>query len=438
MDEIHKMLAEVGVGSLEDLFSDIPKEVRTQLQLPDGIDEISLEREIRAILQKNRKLTDFASFLGGGIYNHYVPEAVNEIIGRQEFYTAYTPYQAEISQGVLQSIFEYQSMVCELTGMDCANASMYDAATALGEAALMARRIKDGSEFIIPSAISSSKKSVLSNYTRGMGLKIVEVPFREDTGTIDLEKLKEKVSTATCGVYIENPNYFGCFETELKAVREICNVPLVVGVNLLSLAVVKPPSEYGADIVIGNSLLGAGPTFGGPLAGIFAAKKAHLWKMPGRIVGYTHDSEGRMAFCLTLQPREQHIRRAKATSNICSNETLSAIASLAYVSLMGRTGLKEVAIASMKNARKLQAKLRETGVKLKFEKGTIFNEFVYLMDTDFLAFAKEHGVLAGIPLEKGLGIENGILCAVTEMNTDEEIEKFAGLCKKYSQTHGGA
>ncbi|MCX8173714.1 MAG: aminomethyl-transferring glycine dehydrogenase subunit GcvPA [Thermoplasmata archaeon] len=431
MDEIHKMLAEIGVGSVEELFSDIPEEVRTRIQLPGGMDEIQVEREIRETLKRNRKLTDFACFLGGGIYNHYVPEAVNEIIGRQEFYTAYTPYQAEISQGVLQAIFEYQSMVCELTGMDCANASMYDAATALGEAALMSRRIKEGNEFIIPAAISSAKKSVLANYTRGAGIKIIEIPYNEDTGTIDVENLKERAGKETCGIYIESPNYFGCFETELKAVREICNFPLVVGVNLLSLSVVKPPSEFGADIVIGNSLVGASPTFGGPLAGIFAAKKSHLWKMPGRIVGYTHDSEGRMAFCLTLQPREQHIRRARATSNICSNETLSAIASLAYVALMGRTGLKNVALLCMKNARKLQARLREAGVKLKFEKGTGFNEFVYLMNTEFLDFAKDHGVLAGIPLEREFGIENGILCATTEMNTEAELEKFAGLCRQY-------
>ncbi|MEM4160541.1 MAG: aminomethyl-transferring glycine dehydrogenase subunit GcvPA [Thermoplasmata archaeon] len=431
MSDEEKMLAELGLDSVEELFSDIPAEVRTRLELPEGIDEITLERQIRLTLQKNRKLTEFASFLGGGIYNHYVPAAVEEIIGREEFYTAYTPYQAEISQGILQAIFEYQSMICELTGMECANASMYDAATALGEAALMARRIKEGREFIIPAAISSAKKSVLSNYIEGAGIRIVEIPWNEETGTVDLEALKEKVGKETCGLYIETPNYFGCLETELKAVRELCSAPLIIGVNLLSLAVLKPPSEFGADIVIGNSLLGSPPTFGGPLAGVFATKKSHIWKMPGRIVGYTHDSEGRMAFCLTLQPREQHIRRAKATSNICSNETLTAIASLAYVTLMGRTGLKNVAIACMKNARKLQAKLGEAGAKLKFEKGVIFNEFVYQMKPGFLEFAKEHGVLGGIPLEKDFGIENGVLCAATEMNTDEEIELFAALCRRY-------
>ncbi len=435
MKDQHEMLREIGIESVDELFSDVPPTIRTQIQIPEGIDELALEREMKKILSKNRTLGEFASFLGGGIYNHYVPEAVNEITARNEFYTAYTPYQPEISQGILQAIFEYQSLICELTGMDCANASMYDAATALGEAALMAKRIRDGSEFIIPAAISPAKKSVVSNYTKGAGIKILEVPFLQDTGTVDIEKLKMAVSEKTCGIYIETPNYFGSLETEIKSVREISSAPLIVGVNPLALAVIKPPSEYGADIVIGNSLLGSFPNFGGPLAGIFATKKQHIWKMPGRIVGYTFDKEGRMAFCLTLQPREQHIRRAKATSNICTNETLTAISTLVYAAIMGRAGLKKVALISMKNARKLQHKLKESGATIKFENATIFNEFVYVAKQGFLEFAKEHGVLAGIQLAEAFGIRNGILCATTEMNTDEDIERFASVYRLYT---GGA
>ena len=433
MKEHGDMLTAIGVKSVEDLFSDVPMAVRTEIKLPPGMDEIALDRELKSILARNQTLNEFASFLGGGIYNHYIPPAVNEILARNEFYTAYTPYQPEISQGMLQAIFEYQSLVCELTGMDCANASMYDGATAIGEAALMAKRIKDGSEFIIPKAMSPAKKSVLRNYTEGAKIKIREIPYRPDTGTIDVEALKESITPETFGIYLETPNYFGSLETEIKAVREICKGVLVLGVNPLSLAVIKPPSEYGADIVVGDSILGNPPAFGGPLAGIFATRKEYLWKMPGRIVGFTMDREGLPAFCLTLQPREQHIRRAKATSNICSNEALSALAFLVHACVLGRHGLKKIALTCMKNARKLRERLRVMDA-LVFEKATIFNEFVYRADDGFLDYAYSQGVLPGIRIPGELGIEDGILCGVTELNTDAEIEKLVDIYAKF----GGA
>ncbi len=423
---MREMLDYIGAGNIDELFEDLPEEIRIDgLNLPEGKGEMEVEMEIRKILEKNKSFFDMPSFLPI-IKPHYIPPAVFEIVGRQEFYTSYTPYQPEASQGILQAMFEYQSVVAELTGMDAANVSMYDSATALGEAALMAYRIKKKKKIVVPRNIFWHKKSVLRNYAKGAGLEIVEVDYGED-GRIKLDIEMDDVAA----VYIENPNFFGIIEDrydEIAEMKERIDALLIAGVDALSLAVFNPPSFYDADIVIGDGYLGNPLNFGGPLLGIFACKKEYVRQMPGKIVGATVDKEGRRAFCMTLQTREQHIRRGKATSNICSNQALCCIAFLAYVSIMGRGGLRKVAKKNMENAHYMAEKLQKIGFKMPFS-GKFFNEFVVSGKINGGELNKKllsKGIHGGLPIDEF--IENGILFGVTEMHSrsiiDEAVEKI--------------
>ncbi|MCD6448305.1 MAG: aminomethyl-transferring glycine dehydrogenase subunit GcvPA [Thermoplasmata archaeon] len=422
------MLDYIGVQSIDELFEDLPEEIRIEgLNLPRGKSEMEVEMEVREMLEKNKSFFDMPSFLPI-IKPHYIPPAVFEIVGRQEFYTSYTPYQPEASQGMLQAMFEYQSVVAELTGMDIANVSMYDSATALGEAALMAYRIKRRKRIVVPKNIFWHKKSVLRNYVKGAGMEVVEVDYSEK-GRMKLDFEMEDVAA----VYIENPNFFGLIEDrydEILEMKERLDALLIVGVDALSLAIFNPPSSYNADIVIGDGYFGNPLNFGGPLLGIFACRKEYVRQMPGKIVGATIDSQGKRAFCMTLQTREQHIRRGKATSNICSNQALCCIAFLAYVSLLGRNGLRRVAKKSMDNAHYMAMKLQKIGFKMPFD-DKFFNEFVVSGRISGNELNKKlllKGIHGGLPIDEF--VSNGILFGVTEMHTKEMIDKAVEKIKE--------
>ncbi len=409
-----KLLDFLGIKSVEELFEEIPKGVRSGLNLPELKEEMKVEEEIRNILKKNKSFFDVPSFLPI-IKPHYIPPAVEEIVGREEFYTSYTPYQPEASQGLLQALFEYQSIVCELTGMDAANISMYDMASALGEACLMAERIKEKKKVIIPSNIFWHKKSVLKNYAKGAGIEIIERKFNED-GLVEIE------SEDASAIYIENPNFFGIMDERYKEILEMkekSDALLIVGVDPLYLAIFNPPSFYGADIVIGNGYLGNHMNFGGPMLGIFACKKEFVRQMPGKIVGA--NDEGKLSFSMTLQTREQHIRRGKATSNICSNEALLCISFLAYVAILGRNGLRKIAIKNMENAEYMAKMLEKIGFNLPFKR-KFFNEFVAVCPINAGKFNEkllEKGIEGGLVIDE---VKNGILFGVTEMHSKKLID----------------
>lgn len=424
--EEKEMLAYLGIDSVERLFDDIPKEVRIDgINLPEGLSELEARRKVEQLLARNVTVADAPSFLGSGVYDFYVPASVRALVGRAEFYTSYTPYQPETSQGYLQAMFEYQTMMSELTGMECVNNSIYDMATSLGEAALMAARISRGKRFLIPEAIDADRKSVLENYVRGAGLEIIEVKNEPMTSWLDLDDLKSKMNDNVAGVYFETPNMYGVFEELVDDIREVTGTNiLVAGVNPLSLTLARPPGDYGADIVIGEGqMFGNAPNFGGPLLGIFACNKKHVRKMPGRIVGMTHDIHGHRAYCMTLQTREQHIRREKATSNICSNQALTILAAAAFMAIRGGDGLKELALDSMLKARGLAAKINALdGFEAPLFSDAHLNEFTACLPLDsyeiFNKLAAE-GIIGGRPLP-----ESRMVFSVTDTTTDEAVARL--------------
>ncbi len=432
-----EMLKEIGVKSIDELFSDIPEKIRIKkLNLPDGKSEMEVKKQVTEILEQNKK---FLSFLGSGIYDIYVPSAVKAITGRSEFYTSYTPYQPEVSQGMLQAMFEYQSMIAELTGMDVANASMYDGATAVGEAALMCSRMNRKKEFIIPGAISWEKKSVLRNYAKGAGLKIKEIGYDTETGKINLDELKNNINDNTAGIYVENPNFFGVFEDEIDEIKNIIGKALfVAGVNPMSLGIIKSPAEYNADIVVGEGQSIGNPMgFGGPLLGIFACKKEYIRQMPGRVIGMTKDTNGRRAFCMTLQTREQHIRREKASSNICTNESLCALSTVVYLSLIGPDGLEKIGRELVSKTKFLSDELNKIdGFKAPLFSSYHFNEFVIQSKNDINRIHKklvEKGVDPGLVLTKQFPeLGNTMLCTVSEMHSKEDLLTLVNGLKEVS------
>ncbi len=345
-----QMLDEIGVSTIEDLFKDIPNNIKSKasLAIPPKMSEIETRRHVEGLLNKNLSSRDILSFLGAGVWPHHVPAAVDAIISRGEFLTSYTPYQPEISQGMLQSMFEYQSMICELTGMDYANSSLYDWSTALGEAARMAVRMTGRDEFIVPHYIHPERLSTLRVFSEPADIKIVEVAQDNQTGALDLSELKRKLSEKTAGVYIEYPSFLGFVEEGCDEIARLAHKNgslLVLGCEPISLGVLKPPGELGADMVVGEGQpLGSHMNYGGPLLGIFACKGDELLRqMPGRIIGKTTTQDGTQdAYSMALQTREQHIRREKATSNICTNEALLALAAAMYLSLLGPRGISEL------------------------------------------------------------------------------------------------
>ncbi len=424
-----EMMELIGIEFEEDLFKDVPAEVRCHLPLPPGMSERGTIAAVERILERNRHMGEEPSFLGAGCYDHYVPAAVDHIVSRSEFYTSYTPYQPEISQGMLQALFEYQSHICELTAMDAANCSLYDGATALGEAARMCARLNDGGVFLAPRAMSREKLSVLRNYLIGSGVDIGLYGWDEDGG-LDIDDLGPRLREGLCGVYAEFPNMFGVIDARADLLRPLTDAPLVLGVNPLSLALCKPPGEMGADIVVGDGqCLGAHPNFGGPGLGIFACRQEHVRKMPGRVIGLTEDSRGQQAFCMTMQTREQHIRRGRATSNICTNVALLAVGAAVHMSLLGRDGLVSLARENAERARRLMDLLSELdNVVSPFFDNHHFNEFLAEMPVrpeKLNRVLAKRGFQGGLPMGPHVPeLGDCMLLTSTEMHDDAAQDAF--------------
>lgn len=437
-----QMLSAIGLHDTEDLFSDIPGELRfkRRLDLPEGMSELELASHMKMLAGRNVSSDEYACFLGAGAYDHFIPSIVRHIISKPEFYTAYTPYQPEISQGMLQAIFEYQTMICRLTGMDVSNASMYDGPTALTEAALMAVRSTGRKTVLVSKGVHPEYREVLRTYSRFNGTNIVEL---ELNGTVtDAGRLKKMLSGGPeneaediAAVIIQSPNFYGYIE-DMQQVSELAskNGSLSIAcTDPISLALLKPPGECGVDIAAGEGQpLGNPLEFGGPYIGFLAAKKEHVRKIPGRIVGQTTDHQGRRGFTLTLQAREQHIRREKAVSNICSNEALNAVAAAAYLSVMGREGLKETARLCLTKSRYAYERLLETGRFVKVSDAPFFKEFtVKALGESIQSINKrllEHRIIGGLELERfDSAMKDCWLVAVTEKRTRQEIDAFVKI-----------
>lgn len=428
LQERQEMLESIGLSSIDQLFSHIPDELKLkgELNLPSGMSELEVSSAMKKIAAKN---VVFGSiFRGAGAYDHYIPSIVKSVTGKEEFLTAYTPYQAEISQGVLQSIFEYQTMICELTGMDVSNASVYDGATAAAEAVNMccerSRKVVFCSAAAHPDTIA-----VVKTYCWAAGHELVLLPVKD--GKTDLDAMASQLDkkTSAC-LYLQSPNFFGQLEEMEKAAEMIHSVgaKLIAGCNPIALGLLKTPAEQGADIAVGEGQpLGMPLFFGGPYLGFMAATQAMMRKLPGRIVGETVDVDGKRAFVLTLQAREQHIRREKASSNICSNQALCALTASVYLATVGPDGLKQAASLCYQKAHYLAQQLCSIpGVSLRYS-GTFFHEFVTdQKDSDKLLSALEQqGILGGYPLADG-----GILWCATEKNTKEEMDRVVEIIRK--------
>lgn len=428
-----KMLEALGVSSVEDLFEDIPKEVRQKGGggLPGPLSEDELVRHLTDLSERNCHLGQCVSFLGAGIYDHFIPSVVDAVASRGEFYTAYTPYQPEISQGTLTAAFEYQSMICELTGMYVTNASMYDGASALAEAAFMACGVTKRDKVLAAKTVHPEYREVTRTYTRFRDVTVEEIGYKD--GVLDLEDLASKLDDSVAAVLVQSPNFLGVIE-DVKTLAEMAHdkgAMLVVSADPISLALLEPPGKLGADIVTGEGqALGNPASFGGPHFGFLAATKKLLRKMPGRIVGQTTDLEGRRGFVLTLQAREQHIRREKATSNICTNQALCALMGAVYMASMGKEGLKDVAKLCYDKAHYTMERLLERGFERAFG-GPFFKEFTLRAPEPaetLNARLLREGFLGGYDLSRDYPeIENGWLVAVTERRTRREIDRFAEM-----------
>lgn len=430
-----EMMKKVGIESIDELFADVPESVRFKgsLDLENPLSEPELKKQFSNWAKKNVNLKEVPSFLGAGVYDHYIPSVVDHVISRSEFYTAYTPYQAEISQGELQAIFEFQTMITELTGMDVANSSMYDGGTALAEAALLSAGVTKKKKIVLSRAVHPHAFEVVQTYARGPGLEVIEVPVKN--GITDLEALKAVVDDEVAAVLVQYPNFFGVIEplAEISAItHRAAKALLVTSSNPLALGLLEPPGSFGSDIVTGDvQPFGIPASYGGPHCGYFATTKKWMRKIPGRLVGQTIDEEGRRGFVLTLQAREQHIRRDKATSNICSNQALNALASAVAMSALGKTGVKEMANQNLQKAHYAQRKLEEYGIPLSFPDAPFFNEFAIQLrrpTAQVNQYLLEQGILGGYDLgnvERAL--DHHMLVAVTEMRTKEEIDRFAKL-----------
>ena len=420
---IKEMLSSIGEKNIDDLYLMVDKRaLMPELNLPEGLSELETQKIVKAISKENN--TDYACFLGAGAYKRYIPAAVSQISSRFEFNTAYTPYQPEISQGTLQVIYEFQSMICDLTGMEVCNASVYDAGNACAEAMLMATRISNKNKILVSNCINPEYMEVIKTYAKASEIDI-ELINKENLKT-ETKTLGEKLTSGEyAGLIIQNPNFYGEMEDIefLQTIQKHQKTMLIVCVEMTSSSVLKKPANYNADIVIGDvQSFGNTLSFGGPYAGFIATLDKYKRQMPGRIVGRTLDAEGKQAFTLTLQAREQHIRREKATSNICSNQGLAILNSVVYLSLLGKKGIEQTAFLSAKNAHILAEKLQEKGYNVI--NNNFFNEFVIeVEDADkFIEKMRNENILAGHKINN-----NKILVCCTEMNSKEEIEKYAAI-----------
>ena len=424
------MLQTLGLAELEDLFADLPEAVRLRrpLKVGPGLSEPELRRHFQALAAANQPAAGRSCFLGAGLYDHYVPAVVDSVIARNEFYTAYTPYQPEISQGTLQVIFEFQTMICQLTGMEVANASMYDGASALAEAVLMATNITGREEIILPASIHPASREVCRTYTAGADLTLTSIDADGGLGT-PVQAIRETLSDRTACVAIQQPNFFGAVAdlADIAAAAHDVGALLVVSANPIALGLLAPPGQQGADIVVGEGQpLGLGLNFGGPLVGFFATRQQHVRRMPGRLVGQTTDTEGRTGYVLTLQTREQHIRRERATSNICTNQGLCLLAATAYLETMGKSGLRSVAEQCLRKAHYAAARIDALPGFAVVTPPPFFHEFAVRCPRSAAAIAgrlAEQGILAGYPLGRDYaGMDDCLLVAVTEQRTREEID----------------
>jgi len=427
-DDRRIMLDRVGAKNIDDLFTPIPENLRVKrpLNLPEPLSEMELVREIEAISIKNR--SDLVIFAGGGVYDHFIPAAVDTIINRPEFVTAYTPYQAEVAQGTLQVIYEFQTHICRLTGMDVANASMYDGASAAAEAVHLVLARTKRNRIIISETISPFFREVIKTYLSGQNAEIVLIP--QSGGVTDFNRLKDAITGQTAGVLLAQPNFLGMLE-DIEAAAEMIHKAggyLIATADPIAAALLKTPAACGADIVIGEGQpLGIPLNFGGPLLGFFAVKKELVRSIPGRLAARTLDEEGKTGFVLTLQTREQHIRRDKATSNICTNQALCATTATVYLSLMGKTGLKKVALLSMDKTHRVADMLSAIPGYAPYFKGSFIRELAVKTPVPAKEVVEKaidkYGVLPGIDLGRYYpGLTDGLLITVTEKRTDEEIE----------------
>ena len=426
-----EMLAAVGVASVDELFRDVPPDVRLgrELALEPPLSEPELVSHLEELASRNAHTGRELSFLGAGIYDHYVPAVVDAFLARGELLTAYTPYQPEMSQGVLQAIFEYQTVVCELTGMDVSNASGYDGATVAADACFVAKHVTGRGTVVLADTLNPQVRQVVKTYAPGFGLEVVEVPH--DRGTIDPDRLAAAAHDAAAVIF-QQPNFFGCLERapELAAAANDAGALPVAHVDLLSLGVLDAPGNYGCALAIGEGQsAGNYQSFGGPHYGFLAAKQEYTRRMPGRIVGETTDLDGERAFVLTLQTREQHIRREKATSNITTNQTLLALGGLIYLSWLGPQGLREVGEICMALAAHAKERLGQVGIGQLFPERATFKEFAVAVGrnaNDAVRDARGRGVHPGYALGRDYeGMDDALLVAVTEKRTPAEIERLA-------------
>ncbi|MBI2875588.1 MAG: aminomethyl-transferring glycine dehydrogenase subunit GcvPA [Candidatus Tectomicrobia bacterium] len=436
--DLQEMLREIGVESLEDLLTDIPQEIRLSdlLRLPPALSEPELAVWMKRMGLLGGDIEQYSFFLGAGAYSHYIPSIVRHLAGRSEFYTTYTPYQPELSQGTLQAIYEFQTLICQLTGMEIANASMYDGASALAEAVLMAHRIGKGQEVLISQAVHPEYRQVVRTYTAPLGLEIRELPFSPEGTSSPAEEIEPWLSDRTIALILQSPNFFGCIE-DLAGYAEVVHhqgaLLIVSVVEPTSLGILKPPGAYGADIVVGEGQsFGIPVSFGGPFLGFFATRSAYLRHMPGRLVGETTDLAGHRGYVLVRATREQHIRRERATSNICTNHSLCALAASIYLSALGKEGLRELALLNLQKANYARTILNQLGnYSLRFTAPT-YNEFVLTVPhhpSKILQRLLGHKIVGGVNLgryypNEEMGLGNCMLWCFTETSSKGEIDRL--------------
>ena len=433
-DDQRRMLSSIGLKHIEDLFADIPHEILERYE-PLGIEPLS-ELEAKQLLgdlaAQNVDPTRTVSFLGGGVYDHHIPSVAAHLIQRSEFFTSYTPYQAEASQGTLTWMFEFQSLVCELTGLDVANGSMYDGSSALAEAMLMAHNLTRNQRFLVPTNVHPHTRRIIDTYAWAADLEIVDVPMTDD-GRLDRAVVDEHASDDLGGLLIQSPNFFGVIE-DLRGLKDaIGEAKLCVSAHPLSLGILKPPGHLGADIVVGEGqVFGNSPSFGGPLLGLFACRHDYIRKLPGRISGRTEDADGNVGYIMTLQTREQHIRRAKATSNICTNEALCALAGTITLATLGKRGFRKLAELNAQKAHYLAREIAQLdGFELAYD-GPFFNEFTVNTPKpadQILEGVQAQGYLGGVDLAP-YGHESALLVAVTEKRTRAQLDGFVDALKE--------
>ena len=430
--DIKLMLKEIGVNSIEDLLVDIPEGLLCkQINIPTGMSEMELKHSLKSLSDKNANLNKYTSYLGAGAYEHFVPSVVDHLSSRGEFYTCYTPYQPEVSQGTLQGIYEFQSMMCELLAMDIVNASMYDGSSALAEAAVLAIRHKQKKNVLVSKTVHPEYREVLSTYLQELDVKLIEIEM--ENGITSVSDLESRIDNNTACVLIQTPNFFGCLEEteELVELTHKNEALFVACVNPMSLGIIKPPGEYDADIAVGDiQALGNYINYGGPHAGFFAVNKEFMRKMPGRLAGATTDTKSRRAFTLTLQTREQHIRRAKATSNICTNQQLLALRTCIYLSTLGKAGMIDIGNLNIHKSHYAMDRLCELdGIEPLLNK-PFFNEFaIKISDNCKIEELSRHlfesGIIGGLDLSHFYpDINNAMLLCVTETRSKEDIDEL--------------